>query len=72
MQIDAWHRTYQNYTYKIFVLQKKAIRAINNLAYNEIPTHTSNVIISLNFLISINLKFRNTFFNYYTPILMKK
>ena len=26
--------TYQNNTYKIFVLQKKAIRAINNLAYN--------------------------------------
>ena len=27
--------TYQNNTSKIFVLQKKAIRAINNLAYNE-------------------------------------
>ena len=33
--IEAWHGTYQNNTYKIFVLQKKAIRAINNLAYNE-------------------------------------
>ena len=33
--IEAWHETYQNYTYKIFVLQKKAIRAINNLAYKE-------------------------------------
>ena len=33
--IEAWHRTYQNNTSKIFVLQKKAIRAINNLAYNE-------------------------------------
>ena len=33
--IEAWHRTYQNNTSKIFVVQKKAIRAINNLAYNE-------------------------------------
>ena len=34
--------------------------------------HTSNVIKSLNFLISIIYKFRTTFFTYYTPILMKK
>ena len=33
--IEAWHGTYQNNTSKIFVLQKKAIRAINNPAYNE-------------------------------------
>ena len=33
--IEAWHGTYQNNTSKIFVLQKKAICAINNLAYNE-------------------------------------
>ena len=33
--IETWHGTYQNNTSKIFVLQKKAIRAINNLAYNE-------------------------------------
>ena len=33
--IEAWHGTYQNNISKIFVLQKKAIRAINNLAYNE-------------------------------------
>ena len=32
--IESWHGTYQNNTYTIFVLQKKAIRAINNLAYN--------------------------------------
>ena len=38
----------------------------------NIPTHTSNVIKSLNFLISISFKFRTIFFNYYTPILMKK
>ena len=31
--IEAWHGTYQNNTSKIFVLQKKAIRAINR-AYN--------------------------------------
>ena len=33
--IEGCHGTYQNNTFKIFVLQKKAIRAINNLAYNE-------------------------------------
>ena len=33
--IEAWHGTYQNNTTKIFVFQKKAMRAINNLAYNE-------------------------------------
>ena len=33
--IEAWHGTYQNNTSKIFVLQKKAIRAINNIVYNE-------------------------------------
>ena len=33
--IEAWHGIYQNYTSKIFVLQKKAICAINNLAYKE-------------------------------------
>ena len=33
--IELLHGTYQNNASKIFVLQKKAIRAINNLAYNE-------------------------------------
>ena len=33
--IEAAHGTYQNNTTKIFILQKEAIRAINNLAYNE-------------------------------------
>ena len=32
--IKAWHGTYKN-TSKILILQKKAIRAINNIAYNE-------------------------------------
>ena len=33
--IKVWHGTYQNNTSKIFVFQKKSIRAINNLEYNE-------------------------------------
>ena len=33
--IEAWHGTYQNNPYKIFFLKKKAIRAMNNLAYDE-------------------------------------
>ena len=33
--IEAWHGAYQNDTSKIFVLLKKAIHAINNIAYNE-------------------------------------
>ena len=32
--IEAWHRTYQNNTSKIFVPQKNAILAINNVAHN--------------------------------------
>ena len=52
--IEAWHGTYQNNTSKIFVLQKKAIRAIKLIKHKmNIPTHTSNIIKSLNFLISI-------------------
>ena len=53
----AWHGTYQNNTSKlIFVLQKKAIRAINNLAYNEHTNESSNVPKYSNFLISISYK----------------
>ena len=71
--IEAWHRTYQNNTSKIFVLQKKAIRAINNPAYNE---HT-NAYFKCNKILKlsdqyISFKFRIIFFKYYTPILMKK
>ena len=33
--IEAWHGTYENNTSKIFVLPKKTIRTINNLADNE-------------------------------------
>ena len=38
----------------------------------NIQTHTSNVIKSVNFSIRISFKFRTTFFNYYTPILLEK
>jgi len=48
--IEAWFATYSNVTDKLKVLQKKAIRVINNLPYNE---HTSqyfksNKILKLN------------------------
>ena len=47
--IEAWHGTYKNHTDKIFIIQKKGIRAINDLEYNE---HTneyfkSNQILKL-------------------------
>ena len=52
-------------TSKIFILQKKAIPAINNLAYNE----NTNACFKCNKI----LKFSDQFFcNYFTPILMKK
>ena len=70
--IEAWHGTYQNNTSKIFLLQKKAIRAINNPAYNEHTKAYFRCKRYSNFLISISFKFRTIFFKYYTPILMKK
>lgn len=45
--LEAWHGTYKNYTKKIFVLQKKAIRAMNNLNYND---HTNEYFKSANIL----------------------
>ena len=47
---EAWHGTFKNLTNKIFILQKKAIRAINELDYND---HTNdyfktNKILKLN------------------------
>ena len=57
---------------KIFVLQKKAICAINNLACNE---HT-NAYFKCNKILQLSdqykLQVSNHNFNYYTPILMKK
>ena len=54
----AWHRRYKKKLYlnKIFVLQKRAIHAINNLAYNEHANTFSNVIKSANFLNNVILK----------------
>ena len=41
--IEAWHGTYENNTLKSSFSRKKAIRAINNLAYNECTNaYTSN------------------------------
>ena len=36
--IEAWYGSYQNTNQKIFVIQKKAIRAVNNLDYNSHTT----------------------------------
>ena len=61
--IEAWHGTYQNNTSKIFILPEKAIRAINNLAYNEHTKAYFKLTKYPNFLISISFKFRTIFFN---------
>ena len=45
--IEAWYGTTKNHTNKIFIIQKKAIRAINNLQYND---HTNNYFKSNNIL----------------------
>ena len=70
--IESCHGTYQNNTSKIFVLQRKAIRAINNIAYNEHTNAYFKCNKIQNFLISISFKFRTMFSKYYTQILMKK
>ena len=51
--IEAWHATVKNHTNRIFILQKKAIRAINNLDYNE---HTNEYFIS-NHLLKLENQF---------------
>ena len=45
--IEVWHGTFANITNKIFILQKKACRAIHNLAFN---THTTEYFKTANFL----------------------
>ena len=45
--IEAWYGSFLNNTHKIFVLQKKSIRAINSLPYNF---HTNDYFFSMNFL----------------------
>ena len=63
--IEAWHGTYQNYTSKIFVLQKKSIRAINNLAYNE---HT-NAYFKCNKILKLSDQYRLQVSNYILKLL---
>ena len=58
--IEAWHGTYQNNTSKIFVLQKKNIRAINNLACNE---HT-NAYFKCNKLLKLSDEYKLQVSNY--------
>ena len=45
--IEAWYGTYQNHTEKLFVLQKKACRAVYKLPYNS---HTSPYFRRMNVL----------------------
>ena len=45
--IEAWYGTFKNNTNKIFILQKRAIRAINSLDYND---HTNSYFKSCDIL----------------------
>ena len=63
--IEAWHGTNQNNTSKIFVLQKKAIRAINNLAYNE---HT-NAYFKCNKILKLSHQYKLQASNYIFQVL---
>ena len=63
--IEAWHGTYQNNTSKIFVQKNKAIRAINNLAYNE---HT-NAFIKCNKMIKLSDQYKFQVSNYFFQVL---
>ena len=63
--IEAWHGTYQNNTSKIFVLQKKAICAINNLAYNE---HT-NSYFKCNKILKLSDQYKLQVSNYIFQVL---
>ena len=57
--------TYQNNTSKIFVLQKKTIRAINNLAYNE---HT-NAYFKCNKILKLSDQYKLQVSNYIFQLL---
>ena len=63
--IEAWHGTYQNNISKIFVLQKKAISAINNLAYNE---HT-NAYFKCNKILKLSDQYKLQVSNYVCQLL---
>ena len=61
--IEAWFSSYLNNTNKITVLQKKSIRAINNLPYND---HTND------YFLDMNLLKLNDLFKYKVALLMFK
>ena len=63
--IEPWHGTFQNNTSKIFVLQKKAIGAINNLAYNE---HT-NAYFKCNKILKFSDEYKLQISNYIFQVL---
>ena len=63
--IEVWHGTYQNNTSKIFVHQKKAIRAINNIAYNQ---HT-NAYFKCNKILKLSDQYKIQIFNYIFQLL---
>ena len=63
--IEAWHSTFKNHTNKIFTLQKKAIRAMNNLDYNE---HTNNYFKS-NRILKLEDQFKLQVSNYIYKLL---
>ena len=65
--IEAWHGTYQNNNSKIFVLQKKAIRAMNNLAYNE---HT-NACLKCNKILKLSDQYKLQVSNYYSILALQ-
>ena len=63
--IEAWDGTCQNNTSRIIVLQKKAIRAINNLAYNE---HT-NAYFECNKILTLSDQYKHQVSNYIFHVL---
>ena len=63
--IEGWHGAYQNNTSKIFVLQKKAIRAVNNLPYNE---HT-NAYFKCNKILKLSDQYNLQVSNYVFQVL---
>ena len=62
---EACHGTYQNNTSKILVLQKKAIRAINNLAYNE----HNNAYFKCNKILKLSDQYKIQVSNYIFQVL---
>ena len=63
--VEAWHGTYQNNTSEMFVLQKKAICAINNIAYNE---HT-NAYFKCNKILKLSDQYKLQVLNYIFQVL---